>query len=237
MDAPLCIEEEKESEIGSCEDEEINSEFYNLPTRRAERYVTRNRSLETPITGKLRRELKRLEASYNPDARVDNLSDLANFANINIDSCLYSAVTSGYLEPSNYKEMMKRPKNERHLWLKGMKEEMKKMNTRSVWKKIKRSLVPKNRRLLRCKWVYKLKRNGVYRSRLVAMGFSQIPGIDFTDSFSPVVGDVTVRVVLILALIFGWESLLIDVENAFLYGDLDKEIYMEVPEGMVAEKD
>ena len=80
------------------------------------------------------------------------------------------------------------------------------MKLKNVWDVIDRSEVPAGRRLLLCKWVYKLKRNGIYRSRLVAMGFSQIPGVDFTDSFAPVVGDVTVRILFILTMIFGWST-------------------------------
>ena len=94
--------------------------------------------------------------------------------------------------------------------------------------------LPQGRRLLKCKWVFKLKRDGTYRSRLVAMGFIQIPGVDFTDSFAPVVSDVTLRILLILKMIFEWDTKLIDVEQAFLYGDLENEIYMEIPEGMKA---
>ena len=51
-------------------------------------------------------------------------------------------------------------------------------------------------RLVGCRWVFKVKRNGVYCARLVAKGFSQFPGVDFTDNYSPVVNDVTFRKVV-----------------------------------------
>ena len=65
-----------------------------------------------------------------------------------------------------------------------------------VWRHVKSNDCPNDCRLVGCRWVFKVKRNGVYCARLVAIGFGQIPGIDFTDNFSPVVNDVTFRVVV-----------------------------------------
>ena len=60
---------------------------------------------------------------------------------------------------------------------------------------------PNGHRLVGCRWVFKVKRNGVYCARLVAKGFSQIPGVDLTDNYSPVVNDITFRVVVARMLI------------------------------------
>ena len=89
------------------------------------------------------------------------------------------------------------------------------------------------------KWVFEIKRNGVFRSRLVACGYSQVPGVDFQDIYSPVINDVTVRAMLIAMMIWGLDCKLIDVETAFLHGVLGKgeEIYMDCPEGMVHTED
>jgi hypothetical protein len=105
------------------------------------------------------------------------------------------------------------------------------MINRGVWRTIKRSEVPKNRRLIGNKWVFKIKRNGVYRARLVALGYSQIPGVDFTDNFAPVIHDVTFRIILVRMMVRKLHACLVDVETAFLYGDLEEEIYMEMPKG------
>ena len=59
----------------------------------------------------------------------------------------------------------------------------------------------------------------------------QIPVLDFTDSFSPVVNDVTFRVVLTRMIIEKWDAKNVDIDNAFLNGDLEHEIYMTMPEG------
>ena len=86
--------------------------------------------------------------------------------------------------------MLKRPQEERQNWLKGVKEELDAFNKREVWKIRKIKDIPKGRKLIGSKWVFKLKRNGKYRSRLVALGYTQIPGIDYTDNFSAVVHEI-----------------------------------------------
>ena len=79
-------------------------------------------------------------------------------------------------------------------------------------------------------WVFKVKHSGVYCARLVAKGFSQIPGMEFTDNYSPVVNDVSFRVVVARMLIENLKGKVVDIDNAFLNGDLEHEIYMKIPE-------
>ena len=64
----------------------------------------------------------------------------------------------------------------------------------------------------------------------MAKGFSQIPGMDSTDNYSPVVNDVTFRVVVARMLIEKLKGKVVDIDNAFLNGDLEHEIYMKIPE-------
>ena len=71
----------------------------------------------------------------------------------------------------------------------------------------------------------------MYHARLVAKGFSQIPGVDFTDNYSPVVNDVTFRVVVARILIENLKGKVTDIDNAFLNRDLEHEIYKKIPEG------
>jgi hypothetical protein len=77
-----------------------------------------------------------------------------------------------------------------------------------------------------------VKRNGVFRARLVLGGYSQVPGVDFTESFAPVLNDVIFRLMLISKLVWDMTSIVIDIETAFLHGNLDKEIYFDVPMGL-----
>ena len=76
------------------------------------------------------------------------------------------------------------------------------------------------------------KKDGQYRARLVAKGYNQIPGVDFPDSFAPVMNDITFQIILILVIIYGWDMTLIDVEAAFLNGKLYKKIFMKPLDGM-----
>ena len=78
-----------------------------------------------------------------------------------------------------------------------------------------------------------MKHNGVYGARLVANGFTPIPGMDFTDNYSPVVNDVTFRVVVARILIENLKGKVVDIDNAFLNGNLEHEIYMKFQKGMM----
>jgi hypothetical protein len=69
----------------------------------------------------------------------------------------------------------------------------------------------------------------------VACGYSQVPGIDFSESFAPVLNDVSFRIMLIAKLVWDMTSTVVDIETAFLHGDLDEKIYMEVPKGLEIE--
>ena len=79
--------------------------------------------------------------------------------------------------------------------------------------------------------MFDLKSDGQKKARLVAKGFSQVEGIDYDEIFSPVVWFETVQMMIVLAVLKDWHISGFDVKTAFLYGELDEELYMEQPEG------
>lgn len=98
------------------------------------------------------------------------------------------------------------------------------------------SNLPPNRQPIKSGWVYKLKRdeNGhiiKFKARLVAKGYSQSYGIDYDETFAPVVRYVSIRYLLALAIEQDWKITQIDAITAFLQGPLDEEIYMAQPDG------
>ena len=96
------------------------------------------------------------------------------------------------------------------------------MNKQQVWQKTMKSLMPPNQRCIKNKWVFKIKQNGVYQACLVACGYSQVPGVDFLENYSPVVNDVTFCILLLMVLHFGYSAEIVDIKTALLYGDQDE---------------
>ncbi|GJT74862.1 putative RNA-directed DNA polymerase [Tanacetum coccineum] len=142
----------------------------------------------------------------------------------------YVLLTDGG-EPECYAEAME--DEHKKEWFDAMQDEMKSLYENNTFELTK---LPKGKRALKNKWVYKLKTEEYtprprYKARLVVKGFSQKKGIDFDEIFSPVVKMGSIRVVLGLAASLDLEVEQMDVKTAFLHGDLDKEIYMEQPEG------
>ena len=152
------------------------------------------------------------------------------------------------VNPATYKDIFESPMSfddawnheepfQKKMWQKAITLEFDKMKERDVWRKIKRSMKPDDRRCVKHKWVFEIKRDGRFRARLVACGYSQVAGVDFQEIFSPVVNDITFRILLIYLMMYEKSSLIFDVETAFLLGDLDEEIYMDCPKGMDHEDD
>ena len=72
------------------------------------------------------------------------------------------------------------------------------MNKQGVWVNVDQSSIPEGRKLIGSKWVFKEKLDGRFRARLVCLGHSQIPGVDFSNNYAPVGNEVTFRVVMVL---------------------------------------
>ena len=116
-----------------------------------------------------------------------------------------------------------------------MKEEYNSLLANDTW-----DIVPlsKGKKLVRCKWVYRTKygpdgKVDKHKAILVAKGFSEVEGIDYTETFAPVSKMNSIHLVISLAASFKWEVHQMDVKSTFLHGDLHAEIYMEQPPGFI----
>lgn len=87
-------------------------------------------------------------------------------------------------------------------------------------------------------WVYKIKRDSAshmqrYKAWLVTKGYLQALGIDYGETYSPIIKPTSIQVVLTLALIHNWPIRQLDGSNAFLHGTLKEEVYITQPQGYV----
>jgi hypothetical protein len=103
----------------------------------------------------------------------------------------------------------------------------------NTWKLVER---PENRQIVSSKWVAKHKRDQFgtitrLKGRVVARGFSQIPGVDYNETYAPVAKLASLRILLAIAAAYDLDIDQMDVVTAFLANLLDEEIYMEQPEG------
>ena len=80
--------------------------------------------------------------------------------------------------------MLKRPPEEVKEWMEGVTKEFEDFERRKVWRKVKITDIPRGRKLIGSKWVFKTEKNERKRARLVALGYTQVPGVDYTDNFS-----------------------------------------------------
>jgi hypothetical protein len=135
------------------------------------------------------------------------------------------------IPPATYRESQARP--DAKVWQACIDKELDTLKSMGVYELAR---LPPNRRAIGNRWVFEFKvtdSDPIAKGRLVAKGFSQIPGIDFNKTFAPVVKASSVRLLSAIACQCGWALECFDANRAFLWGDLDEDIYMKLPDSFV----
>ena len=114
-----------------------------------------------------------------------------------------------------------------------MIEEMKALHKNHTWELVK---LPIGKKTVGCRWVFTVKHNADgsierYKARLVAKWYTQTYGVDYQETFAPVAKMNLIRILLSLAANKDWALHQFDVKNIFLHGDLEEEVYMDIPPG------
>uniref|UniRef100_A0AAV1UPL8 Reverse transcriptase Ty1/copia-type domain-containing protein n=1 Tax=Peronospora matthiolae TaxID=2874970 RepID=A0AAV1UPL8_9STRA len=140
-------------------------------------------------------------------------------------------------EPTTFEDAVGGP-DQVH-WRKAICAELDSMKLRSVFRATK---LPSGQHTIGTKWVFKIKRKAdgsieKYKARLVEKGFKQKYGIEYTETFSPVVKYVTLRIVVAITKYFGWTLDQLDVVTAFLYGEMKEKVFCAIPEGVEVNED
>jgi len=128
-------------------------------------------------------------------------------------------------EPAHYKEAMAGHSSKE--WHKAMKSEMESMYENQVWNLEE---LPEGVKPIGCKWIFKRKTDAdgnitIHKARLVAKGLTQVPGVDYDETFSPVAMLRSVRILLAIAAYFDYEIWQMDVKTAFLNGNLKEDVH------------
>jgi hypothetical protein len=162
------------------------------------------------------------------DENVRQLRDRRNIKRLDFYGCPIMYLADKI--PANYKEAMQ--SEQRDFWKEAMLDEMKSQIENNTWILVER---PNNKKLINNRWVFTKKVNSDkterYKARLVIKGCSQVEGIDYVETFSPVARFDTVRLIFSIAAKYNFCIGQFDIKTAFLYGDLKEDIFMRQPEG------
>lgn len=169
---------------------------------------------------------------YSPDFKEQRSKyPIANFVSIERLSeplKMFARTLSSHCVPNDIYEALTDPE-----WTRAIQEEMNALLKYNTWVL---SPLPEGKKIVGCKWVFSIKHKADgtverYKARLVAKGYTQTYGVDYQETFSPVAKLNTVRVLLSVAVNLDWPLYQLDVRNAFLHGNLEEEVYMDIPPG------
>jgi len=204
-----------------------------------------NRKDEDPSDGKatqqtdpkalrVARELAKLNTYYNPTKKPrDKEDEMAKVYYV-----FHTDLASDPGEPKSFADALNSP--DRLKWLNAIRAEIQNFMKRKAWKPMPLSILKGGQRPISVKWVFKKKheQDGSvrFKARVCARGFTQVPGVDFNLTHSPVATEVSIRLVLAITLYQedkGWDADMLDIEAAFLEAKLDEDVFIEWPPGVV----
>jgi len=186
--------------------------------------ATKQTQTAPSATTKVSRELAKLHTHYNPTIEEEEPEvNLAMTATLQSDPGV----------PKQYKDIEK--STDPPGWHEAVNRELKSIAERKVFGDPQNTL-PKGAKAIGTRWVFKEKDNGLKKARLVVLGYNQIPGVDYTETFAPVASNQAIHFLFAMSLYAmdkgqDWKIDVIDVETAFLNADLEETVYIKKPEG------
>ncbi|GJS36032.1 putative RNA-directed DNA polymerase [Tanacetum coccineum] len=227
---------------GSASEDEMaaTSEPHNVTSEDGFENIPITESISNLETQPLRRSERTsvFPNKYNEfvvDSKVKyGLEKFVSYSNLSSENLCFATELNKAFEPRNYREACK----DQH-WIEAMNKEMKALYDNDTWEITE---LPLGRKSIGGKWVFKIKYRSSgdierYKARYVVKGYNQKEGIDFDETFSPVVKIVTVRCLINLDVQNSWPLFQLDVNNAFLYEDLSETVYIDLPEGYFSPND
>ena len=191
---------------------------------------------------KLYHKLWKLDTSYNQTIGVSAVWDSEGMDpdlifGVVVDQVFNASINLDPGTPKNDREAQKSPEWDQ--WKQGLWKEFDNFMSRDAWNILPWSELAEGAHVLQTKNVYKLKTDAtdeskhIYKLRNVVLGYEQIPGVDYLESFAPLVTDTSVRVALVMSLYFSerdkdWVEEMLDVEAAFLNVNLGTKMYIQI---------
>ncbi|GJU71538.1 putative RNA-directed DNA polymerase [Tanacetum coccineum] len=190
-----------------------------------------NDDVQTPVLRRSERQSK-LSVRLNDYVLSSNvkygIEKYVNYSKLSRVNMCFATSLNKSVEPTCLSEALSDPN-----WVEAMNNEIKALNRNNTWTICD---LPIGRKPIGSKWLWKIKYKASgdierYKARLVAKGYSQREGFDYDETFSLVVKMVTIRCLIALGVVNNWPLFQLDMNNAFLYGDLLEDVYMTLPEG------
>ncbi|CAN0842427.1 Retrovirus-related Pol polyprotein from transposon TNT 1-94, partial [Linum grandiflorum] len=219
----ILSDDDEEEEIEGNDDTDVINDPLEVQQSASEHDLRRSTRFRRPPTHLQDYHLNNTSARHP-------LAAVLSYENLSTQFKRYALNSITQREPNTYEEP-----RQILCWVNAMNEEPAALESNQTWEIV---AIPTGKKAIGCKWVYKVKLRSDgsierHKARLVAKGFTQVYGIDFLDTFSPVAKINSVKTLLAVSAAKNWHLEQMDVSNAFLHGDLDEEVYMQAPPGLV----